>query len=231
MKEKGENKMKSIIFKILKTIIYLFPCVVILGGTSDLRSAKFMIGAIFCLFSATFIYITWKSICPKSYLAKIFLNLYKFIGSFIYFIAFCVIMLATLFSGSYEYDVRCTSCDYVSIVSENGIILELEKGREMAKYDRDGWQSCGCRKVISFEQKSSYALEQISLMDNYWTEYSDCRSFLSSYTPYTKAVNFDHGGACFVHTETRHYNENNYAEIVVVYNTKTNRLFYHYYSP
>ena len=138
-----------------------------------------------------------------------------------------MIMLSTLFN--YSVDVKCTACDHISLVSENGIIFDLEKGHEIAKYDNDGWQGCGCRKVISFEQNPNYALEQISLMDSYWTEYFDCRSFLSSYTPYTEEVNFNHEGACFVHTETNQYNEDDYAEITVVYNTKTNKIFYHHY--
>ena len=117
------------------------------------------------------------------------------------------------------------------IVSENKVVLDLSRGEELKKYDGDAWQSCGCRKVVSFEKDSDYAIEQISLMDNYWTEYDKCQDFLKPYSTYARDVDFNPDGHCYTHSQTENDKKGVPQDIVIVYDEETNHLFYHYYRP
>ena len=149
-----------------------------------------------------------------------------------YFINFLIFSLPDDEEGGYGF--HCTACDdgYINpIISENNVVLDLSKGKELKKYDGDAWQSCGCRKVVSFEENPNYAIKQIFSMDNYWTEYDNCQDFLKPYSIYAKEVDFNADGPCYTHVQTINDEKDVPQDIVIVYDKRTNHLFYHYDRP
>lgn len=225
--------MKEKIIKVIKSVIFAGPFVILcLVTLLNLRGRIMALipFLIFLSFAIYFIRRIWinKSIESNSLSRKILRGI---LAIFCYFVWF--ILLFSIFVVDYAFDVRCTVCDkgqIKPIISENGIILDLNKGKEIKKYDKDGWQTCGCRKVVSFGENSDYILAQIKKMDNYWIKYDNCQNFLNNYKTYAKQVDFSSNGSCYAHS---HYETINGVEtdIVIVFDEQTKQLFYHYYRP
>ena len=121
---------------------------------------------------------------------------------------------------------ECGGCVNIhNLVAQNGEALDLNKGVVMKKTrDEAIWMDCSCGKVFSYEDNSEYALSQIQKMGDYWQHQQDC----SKHTlyDYAEQTSFDLNGECYLHKE----DIRNDADITVIYNKKTNKLLYLFYS-
>ena len=233
----AKSTKKNIIAKIFKTIVFAGPFVAVflymfadtLPQQNSLLNHSSIRGVLSLILSCISVYQIWKpkNTAPSTFIKKLLMTLLKVFYYFIWLIT----VSSFLFLGLFNF--KCEACDAKNIrpiISENGVKLNLNEGKELKKYDKEGWQSCRCCKVVSFEKNPEYALTQIESMQNYWTKYENCHKFLNNYKTHANDVNFNSIGPCYTHVQLT---ENGYkeTEIVIVYDKKTNQLFYHYYSP
>lgn len=216
--------------KILKTIILVGPTILPMGLLLDaFHSSRAIFGLVALVPCIYFLLSIWKR--------NVILKIPAFLRGILLVLSFLVwLPCLGLSFFALTFNPRCVACDegYINpIISENNVVLDLSIGKELRKYDKDGWQSCGCRKVVSFEKNPDYAIKQISLMDNYWTEYTNCQDFLESYSVYANEVDYSVEGPCYAHVQTLKDSDDDYeaSDIVIVYDQKTNHLFYHFYHP
>lgn len=204
--------MKNIFSKIARTVIFAGPFFYLLCDNLTARNFS-LSGVLSAVFLIAFLDLIW--IPPRSGTRKTGTVLLKAVC---YFVWFFVMLLAFV-----NFDTRCTACAQITpLISDNGVILNLNKGHIVSLYNQDAWQSCECRSVISFEHDPNYVIEQIVAMRNYWTEQSNCSSVLQNYAPYLHEIDFEFTSTCFVHETSNK---------LIIYNPQTHRLFYHYNDP
>ena len=204
--------MKNIFSKIARTVIFAGPFFYLLCDNLTARNFS-LSGVLSVVFLIAFLGLIW--IPPCSGTRKTGTVLLKAVC---YFVWFCVNLLALV-----NFDTRCTACVPITpLISDNGVVLNLNKGHIVSLYNQDAWQSCGCRSVISFEHDPNYVIEQIVAMRTYWTKLPDCSAVLQNYAPYLHEIDFEIAGTCFIHES---------ADRLIVYNPRIKRLFYHYNAP
>ncbi len=204
--------MKSILSKMVRTVIFCWPFFYLLYGALAAQTLS-LSTALSAVFLVAFLGLIWAPPPkPRSGARKAGVILLKVIC---YFAWLFVVLLALL-----NFDTRCTACEQITpFISDNGVVFDLDKGHTISQFDSDGWQSCGCRLVISFENDPYYPMAQIVAMGNYWTKHTDCSAVLQKYAPDFYEVDFDTVGSCFIHTS---------ADRLIIYNPRTHRLFYGY---
>ena len=214
----------SLIKKIAKTLVFVVPILPVLFIVCMMNeSGNYMmivLGGIACVYFLISIWFDGLiSSLPK--FIRTILQVLSFIG---WGYCICMFVFGMLFVSALPKE--CPGCINIRpLIAENGEYFDLNRGTVLDK-TKDGavWLDCSCGKVFSFENNREYALSQIQKMEDYWLALPDC----SEYTlyDYAQQTNFDLTGACYLHKEDLREDE----DITVIYNLKTNRLLYLFYS-
>ena len=207
---------------ILKTIILVGPTILPMGLLlNGIHSHSFIIGLIAFFICIYFLLSIWK----KSLILNIpafFRGILLVLSFFAWFIFIWINLITLLFFQPSE----CGGCvNTHNLVAKNGEVFDLSKGVVSEKTkDEVVWMDCSCGKVFSYENNSEYAVSQIEKMGDYWQYLPDC----SSYTlyDYAEQTSFDLNGECYLHKEDIRVD----ADITLIYNKKTNKLLYLFYS-
>ena len=207
--------------KILKSIIFVGPTILpmelLLNGINT-SSIFGLLALIVCIY---FLLSIWK----ESLFLKIplfFRGMATAIACFVWFSFLWINVLILAFFRPSE----CGGCaDPHQPVARNGEQLDLNKSVVLKKTkDEVIWMDCSCGKIFSYENNGEYALSQIRKMGDYWQHLPDCSS--NTLYDYAEQTSFDLNGECYLHKEDIRDD----ADITLIYNVRTKKLLYLFYS-